>query len=162
MFESLQAAFAEWGLFAAALACFAGAAAAFITIPVFGRWVAACLVALGCALLAYDLGYRARGELDNSSAIQAQLDEANRELAATRQVADATAAREKAANGFNAQQQDKINAYEATLKADSAAGGCALSDDDVRSLSDIGTGRAPQPAGAAVAVRPAGGNAAGH
>jgi hypothetical protein len=156
MFDYIHAAVAEWGLAAAALACFAGAVAAFIYVPVVGRRIAIVLIALGSALIAYELGYQARGNLDTSGVLQAQLDEASRELAATQKVAADANATAKAAADFNAAQQEKIRAYEATLKANSQAGGCSLSDDDVRSLSNIGAGRAPLPPHRPAGLRPAG------
>jgi len=161
MFASLQAALAEWGLFALALACFAGAGFAFVYVPVFGRWIASALVALGCAIGAYDLGYAARGKLDNSGAIQAQLDEANRQLAATRDIEAAAAAREESDTRAATQLQEKVDAYEAALKSSPNGDGCSLTDDDVRALgglSDDGAG-APGPSRAAGGVRPAGGGA---
>ncbi len=159
MFDFLQVAIAEWGLYAAALACFALAFAAFAYIPVFGQYIAYALVALGVALVAYDLGYSERGSLDNSSVIQARLDEANRELAATKQVADDSVARAAAREAEAIQNRGKIDVYEKTLKAAPETGGCGLSDDDVRGLSDVGTGGPPLPPRRPAGLRPAGQNA---
>ena len=138
MFADLQAFITEWALFAGALLCFAAAVAAFIYVPVFGQWIAIVLVALGSALAAYSLGYSARGSLDNSGAIQAQLDEANRELTATQKITADFSANQAVAEANASKQQDKINVYEAKLKADPQNDGCGLSDDDLSSLSAIG------------------------
>lgn len=161
MFAPLQAALTQWSLAAAALACFAAAFAAFLYVPVVGHWLALVLVALGVALGFYDLGYQARGKLDKSGAIQAQLDEANRELSATKQIATAAADAAQAAEAFNASQQEKIRAYQAKLEKGPKKRGCALSDDDVRSLSDIGAAAAPDAAGPAAGVRKANSGAKG-
>lgn len=145
MFDWIQALIVEWGLIIAALACLAGAGAAFIYIPIFGRYVAACLVAAAAGLFAYDLGYRARGNLDNSTTIQTQLDEANRELKVIHDVQVSAIAREEVSDAQAIEMQDKINAYEAELKAAPATPECSLTDADVRSLSGIRSNRTPLP-----------------
>jgi hypothetical protein len=138
MLASIQAVITEWALVVAALACLAAAGAAVVYVPVFGRYVAACLVALACGLAAYDFGYRARGALDNSGAIQAQLDEANRELAASKMITAAASAREQAATAAVTQQQGKIDDYEKQLASRGNSVGCALTSDDLKALNSIG------------------------
>jgi hypothetical protein len=157
MLDYVQALITEWGLVVAALACLAGAGFAFAYIPVFGRYAAACLVAAAAGLASYDLGYHARGALDKSGAIQAQLDEASRQLAATHDIEAAAAAREQADDANAAKLQGEIDDYEKRVAALPAQGGCALIDDDVRSLSDIGrAAEPPLPPRRPVDLRPAG------
>ncbi|HEY1312203.1 MAG TPA: hypothetical protein VGF02_14755 [Pseudolabrys sp.] len=154
--SAITTALTEWGLILLALAFFAGAVAALIYVPLFGNYIAMALFVLGGGCGGYSFGFSARGSLDNSGAIQAQLDEANRELTATQKIATDTAARAQAANDLAQSNQGKVDAYEAKLKAEPETGGCGLSDDDVRSLSNIGASSAPDAPLSPVDVRPAG------
>lgn len=153
MFPDFTALITEWGLVALSVACFAAAVAAFIYVPVVGHWLAIVLVALGSAFGAYDFGYSARGSLDNSGAIQAQLDEANRELTATQKITADFSANQTAAEANASKQQDKINVYEAKLKADPQNDGCGLSDADLGSLSGIGLANTPISSGGFTGLR---------
>lgn len=127
------------------LACFAGAVAAFIYVPVVGRWIAAVLVAVGFSVISYDLGYISRGAQDNSSELSAQLDEAQRELSATKTITEEFTARQTAAEIAHQRDQEKIDVYTEKLRTAAANGGCLPSDDDVRSLRDIGDTVSPSP-----------------
>lgn len=174
MFLSLSALLAESSLAIGAALALAGAIGAFVYLPVVGRPLAAVLLAVSAGLGAYDLGYAARGRLDQSAALAAQLAEQQRQAEASRQIAQDAATREVEADKKTAELNERISDYERQLaarpappslsiaaaancpKLDYAACGCALSDDDVRGLRSIGAAGAPDAANAAGGMRPAG------
>jgi len=169
MFASLQAILTESGLLIFAALALAAAIAAFLYLPVVGRPLAAVLLAIAAALGAYDLGYAARGRLDESGALAAQLAEEKRQAAAAQTIAQAASAREAQANQAAVQLNERISDYERQLAARAAAPapvlpancpaldrstcGCLLGPDDVRGLRNIGPAGAPAAAGAPRVLR---------
>lgn len=156
----------EWGLSLGALGCLAGAGAAAIYLPLVGRYVAAGLVALAAGLGSYDLGYAARGRLDQSTEIAAQLDAAREQIEGNKIVQEDAAARARDSEQQANQLQEKISAYEAALNAKpespaapaapgcpTVAPACALDARDVRALDGLrlgsGSGRKAGAAGRA-------------
>ncbi len=158
----MLAIFTEWGLGLGALGCIAGAIASFIYVPVVGRYAAAALVAIAAGLASYHAGYVARGRLDISQALEAQLKWAQEELDATKAVQEGAAARARESEQQAAKLQEKIDAYASALAAKPepiAAPGCpkvqpcALDAGDIRVLDglrdDARSGRANHPPGRA-------------
>jgi hypothetical protein len=118
----------EWALALVALACLIGAALAATYVPIVGRTLAACLIALGCALGAYDLGYRAA-----SSEGSARLRELTQEYDDASQkaiIAQMAKDREEAAANAKAARDalDKLAAEGAATKADLADAEARIDD----------------------------------
>jgi hypothetical protein len=178
MFASLQAGLTEGALLFAALGALAGALAAFFYVPLVGRPLAVGLVALAAGLAAYDAGFTARGKLDHSGALAAQLAEAERQAAAVKRIAESADARERASADQAAAQNERIAAYEQELAQkskpdqnenkpgtvvafsacpalDRATCACRLSPGDVSSLRAIGRTDPAEPSDAAGAIRAA-------
>lgn len=155
----LHAMAVSYGLIAGVGLCLAGAALAFVNVPIFGRWIAAGLVALAAGLGAYDMGYRARGAHDESVALRGQVAELQRQAAETSRIAAAAAEREQMLFDAVGKQQEKIDAYDAELSR-RPRGACALGADDVRRLRDIaGSSNPPQPPRRPSDLRPPGSGA---
>jgi type IV secretory pathway VirB6-like protein len=104
-------------------------------VPLVGRTIALVLVIAAAGLFAYDAGYHMRGNLDKSAALRADIVELQRQADEARTVAANAAVAEKAAEDAAAVNQQKVDAYVAQLAKNP---GCALSDDDVKRLLDIG------------------------
>jgi hypothetical protein len=100
-----------------------------------GKDLAAVLWIMAAALGAGGQGWAWRAEYDRSAAIQAQLVEANRELAATHLIASRAAQRADAAEVERDQDNRKVRDYEIKL---AALGDCGLTPDDVGGLLAIG------------------------
>lgn len=136
--------------------CLAAAIAAFVYLPGrLGMVAAAVACAIGAGLVAYDMGFRARGELDQSAALRAEIAardaviaEKDRQAQAARTIAEAASARADAAEKANAERQEEVDRYAEELAKRPADNRCALSDDDVRWL------RVPQRLPAAAAPKP--------
>jgi hypothetical protein len=110
------------------------AAAAFVYVPIFGRWIAAALLVVAAGLFAFDEGYRVRGSMDQSAALKADIVELQRQADASKAVAENAAAAERAAEATAAANQQKVDVYVNNLAKNP---GCSLSDDDVQRLLDI-------------------------
>lgn len=117
------------------------AAAAFVYIPLVGRWLAAALLVLAAGVFAFDAGYTTRGSMDQSALLkqdiaqlQANNAELQREADASKVIADNASTAQKAAEAANAVNQVKVNAYVAQLKSNPP---CGFSPDDVQRLLDI-------------------------
>lgn len=134
---------AHW---AGAAACVAGAVAALVYLPGrLGGLVAACAGALAAGIVAYDLGYQARGALDQSAALHAeiaqrdeQIADLNRQAKAASEIATAASARATEADRQSADLQSKVDDYASRLAKRPADSRCALDDDDLRELRAIG------------------------
>ena len=134
------------GHWAGVAACIAGALAALIYLPGrLGGALAACAGALAAGLVAYDLGYRARGELDVSVALRAEIAqrdaviaEKDRQAKAASEIASAASARADAAVAKSADLQTEVDSYADALAKRAPSAGCALSDDDLERLRAIG------------------------
>ena len=57
----------------AAALCIAGAVVAWFRLPILGKYIGAGLLAMAAGLIAYDMGFRARGGLDQSATLRAQI-----------------------------------------------------------------------------------------
>lgn len=150
----------EWGLGLGAAGCVAMAVAAYAYLPFMGRYVAAALIAVAAGLAAYDMGFAARGRLDQSQAIQAQLDAAREQIQGAQIVGEAAASRAQDAEQQAATLQEQIREYETALAAKPypvavpgclrVAPACTLDADDVRALDRLRdgsrAGRATEPA----------------
>lgn len=138
------------GLPALALGLVAGAAASYVYVPIVGRPLAFALALGAAATFSYDAGYNHRGDLDHSAALQAQIETLKNNAAILQQnaddaarIADDAAQKERAAEADARAIQEKVAEYEVELaKRPDAA--CALSDDDVRGLRNIGTKHSPR------------------
>jgi len=127
-------------------ACIAGAVAALVYLPGrLGGALAALCGALAAGLVAYDLGYRARGELDASAALRAEIAqrdaviaEKDRQAKAASEIASAASARADAAVAKSADLQTEVDSYADALAKRAPSAGCALSDDDLERLRAIG------------------------
>ena len=160
----------EWSFGFGALGCLAGAVAAFIYLPFVGRYIASALVAVAAGLFAYDAGYAARGQLDQSDAISAQLDATREQLDATKTIQIAADSRAQQSEQQAAQLQEQIDAYASAIAAKDAAifappvvpsatpapapvPDCLLSPDDVRVFNGLqhgsGSGHKAHAAGGA-------------
>ena len=132
--------FWHWGVAALLVA---GAVAAFIYLPgKLGGAVAAVCIAFASATSAYQIGFQARGKLDKSIQLQAELQEREREAAAAKEVAARSAARANEFETKSNQLQDQVDAYERQLKDTPA---CIATDSDVRGMQSIGRDNPPQP-----------------
>lgn len=154
-------------LLGAALA--AGGVAAFIYVPIFGRYIAVGFFAGSVGIFAYDAGFNERASMDRSSEYAEQVALLNADKAALTKAAtdaqtiaaNATAA-QKTAEASAASDQEKVTRY-ATQLAKTPVAACSLSDSDVKRLRSIGSGRraaAPLPPRRPANLRPAGGNPA--
>jgi hypothetical protein len=151
---SLRAELVEWGTFIVMMICVVAAVLSFVYVPIIGRYISAAIMVLCGALGAYDLGYVARGALDQSAAIQTRLDMVTEELASTQLVAESAAVRDKIRADNEAAMQSRIDTYEVQLSKTPADSRCALSADDVRSLSAVTHSRRGRPSSASGRVRP--------
>lgn len=143
--------FWHWGLAAILIA---GAAAAFIYLPgKLGGAVAAVCIAFATATGAYQLGFQARGKLDKSLQLQAELQERDREAIAAKQIAGAASQRAADAEQKSQTLQEQVDDYERQLAANAA---CLATDSDVRGLQSIGPDNPPQPPRRPFDLRPAG------
>lgn len=153
MFGLLAAAheFVHW---AAAALCIAGSVVAWFRLPIFGKYIGAGLLAMAAGLIAYDMGFRARGELDQSAALRAEIAardavivEKDRQAQAAHEIAKAASDRASASEALSANLQSEIDAYADELAKRPADSRCALDERDVRGLQSIGkpAARAPQP-----------------
>ncbi|MFT4097048.1 MAG: hypothetical protein QM651_07975 [Rhodoblastus sp.] len=126
--------------------CLAAGVAAFVYLPGRLGMVAVALAgAVGAGLVAYDMGFRARGELDQSANLRAKIAardeviaEKDRQAMATRAIAEAASARAQAAQQHSADLQSEIDAYADELAKRPADSRCAMDERDVRGLSAIG------------------------
>lgn len=147
----------EWALTLSAIGCLAGAAVAYAQLPFLGRYIAAALVAVAAGLGAYDMGYAARGRLDQSQALRSQLAAAREQLQGAQLVQEAAAARARESDQQAIQMQEQIRDYEAALNSKPAAAGapdpCRLGADDAAFLNRLrdgaGPGGASRPSGRA-------------
>lgn len=147
--------------------CLAAAVAAFVYLPGrLGMVAVAVAGAIAAGLVAYDMGFRARGELDQSAALRAEIAardaviaEKDREAKAASEIADAAKTRAAEAEKKSADMQPKVEAYAEFLKKH-PNGLCALSDDDRRWLCSIGGSCAasdpPKPPSRPFDLRPSG------
>lgn len=134
------------GHWAGVAACIAGALAALIYLPGrLGGALAACAGALAAGLVAYDLGYRARGELDASAALRAEIAqrdaviaEKDRQAKAASEIASAASARADAAVAKSADLQTEVDSYADALAKRPADSRCSMDERDVRGLQSIG------------------------
>lgn len=140
--------FWHWGLAALLVA---GAVAAFVYLPgKLGGAVAAVCLAFASATSAYQIGFQARGKLDRSIHLQAELQERDREAQAAKEVAARSVARANEFETKSNQLQDQVDAYERQLKDTPA---CIATDSDVRGLQSIGRDNPPEPAPRSKPVR---------
>jgi hypothetical protein len=120
MLAFVQTALTEWALAAAALVCLIGAALAAADVPIVGRTIGACLVALGCGLAAYDFGHRA-GAADGDKRLAALASLYNDEGQKAVLAQQAKDRAEADANARNARDAiDKLAAEQAATAADLA------------------------------------------
>ena len=140
-----------WHMGAAAL-CVAGAVIVWFRIPILGKYIGAGLLALAAGFVAYDMGFRARGELDQSAALRAEIAakdaviaEKDRQAQAARSIAEAASERADAAQKQSADLQSEIDAYADELAKRPADSRCVLDDRDVRGLQSIGRPAAHPP-----------------
>jgi hypothetical protein len=110
------------------------AAAAFIYVPVFGRWIAAILLIVAAGVFAFDEGYRVRGGMDRSETLKANIIELQRQAEASKTVAESAAAAERKAEDAAAESQREVNDYVSQL---AKSPGCGLSDADIERLQHI-------------------------
>jgi hypothetical protein len=143
----------------------AGALAAFIYIPVFGRYIAVGLVAASVGVFAYDAGFNERAAMDRSSQYAEQIAIQKQDIAALQKAAtDAqtiaanSAALQAKAEAQSASDQEKVNRYASEL-AKTPVAACSLSDADIKRLRSIGSSKRaapPLPPSRPVNLRPAG------
>lgn len=110
--------------------------------PVIGQYVAAArlVVLISAGLLCFLVGFRISDGRAEAKSLRQELAAKQRDLDAAQQAADASD-KAKAELAKQAQaDQERIEQYEAALKA-RPDGGCALTDDDLRWLRNDGTGR---------------------
>jgi hypothetical protein len=110
-------------------------AAVRLYVPVIGKPLATGIWIAAAAIGAYGQGYANRAAEDRSAAIQAQLVEARREIAATNDIAASAKLRAVVAETERDRDNEKVRDYEAQL---AKAGDCGLSPGDVDSLQHIG------------------------
>ena len=118
----------------AALGMVGLAVAAYIYIPVVGRWLAVVLLVAAAGTFAFNTGYKYGRGLDKSAELQADNAELERQLDETRTVAADAAAAATAATTVAAANQQKVDNYVAQL---STSPGCGLSNDDTKRLLGI-------------------------
>ncbi len=136
--------------------CVAAAVAAFVYLPGRLGTVAVAIALAGAAgLTSYDMGFRARGALDQSAALHSEIAardaliaEKDRQAASARTIADAASARADAAQKQSSELQSEIDAYALELANRPADSRCTLDERDVRELYVAPRprrDRAPQP-----------------
>lgn len=161
MFGLLAAAHEFMHLGAAAL-CIAGAVVAWFRLPILGKYIGAGLLAMAAGIIAYDMGFRARGELDQSAALRAEIAardaviaEKDRQAQAAHKIAEAASDRASASEALSANLQSEIDAYADELAKRPADSRCSLDQRDVDGLSAIGkpAARPPKPSRRPRAVR---------
>lgn len=104
---------AHW---AGAAACIAGAVAALVYLPGrLGGALAACAGALAAGLVAYDLGYQARGALDQSAALHAEIAQQKTDIANLQATAMAAGERERESADARQSDNEKVKDYAADL-----------------------------------------------
>jgi hypothetical protein len=143
----------------------AAGVAAFIYVPVFGRYIAVGCAAASVGIFAYDAGFNERAAMDRSSEYAEQIALQKQDIAALQKAAtDAqtiaadSAALQAKAEAQAASDQEKVNRYAAQL-AKTPVAACSLSDADVRRLRSIGSSKraaTPIPPTRPVNLRPAG------
>lgn len=143
----------------------AAGVAAFVYVPVFGRYIAVGLVVASVGVFAYDAGFNERATMDRSSEYAQQIADLNADKAAlTKAATDAqtiaadSAAAQKAAEAQSASDQEKVNRYASELTTTPVAA-CSLSDADIKRLRSIGSSKRaapPLPPSRPVNLRPAG------
>lgn len=146
--------------------CLAAAVAAFVYLPGrLGMVAVAVAGAIAAGLVAYDMGFRARGELDQSAALRAEIAardaviaEKDRQAQAAHAIAEAASARAVAAQKQSADLQSEIDVYADELAKRPADSRCAMDERDVRGLSAIGRAPAdpPKPPSRPFDLRPSG------
>ena len=142
----LLAAFHEALHWAGVAVCAAAAVAALVYLPGrLGGLLAAFCAALAAGLISYDLGFRARGALDQSAALRAEIAqrdaviaEKDRQAQAAHKIAEAASERASASEALSANLQSEIDAYADELAKRPADSRCLLDDRDVRGLQSIG------------------------
>lgn len=110
------------------------AAAAYIYVPIVGRYLAAACLVVAAGTFAFTEGYRERGTLDQSAVLQADKVELQRQLDESKTVAADAAVAQKAAEDSAAATQKKVDAYVAQIKQTPP---CGLTADDVDGLLGI-------------------------
>ena len=114
-------------------ACFAGAVAAWLKVPVFGHYLGLALALIGVGFVAHANGYSAARAACKESAVRAELAQVRADLNAAK--AAAAQARELGdrLNQSEARNMELVNALASRPVPD----GCALSPDDADSLRNI-------------------------
>lgn len=113
------------------------AAAAYIYVPLVGHYIAAALLVLAAGTFAFDEGYRERGVLDKSASLKADIVELQRQVDASKAVAQNAVTAERAAEASAAANQQKVDAYVNAISNAPGTPGCGLSDDDVKRMLGI-------------------------
>ena len=108
----------------------------FILSPV-GRWLGMAAIAVAVYAFAFFSGYEMRAKSDHSASLQATVVELQREAKASAEIAERASQAEQAAERYASDNQEKVDAYEASLKKRPA---CALSRSDVKRLRGIAGG----------------------
>ena len=140
---------------------FVGAAVAYFRLPILGREVAICLVALGTGLLCYRWGYTTRAGQDKSADLRAQIATMQQDIATANKAAEDARAKAETLAAQTAADQDRIASYETFLAHQEPppvagvplpprrpAGDCRLDRADLRFLFRAGRGDPAQPAAA--------------
>lgn len=161
--QLFEASVLSWGRLLLIPVLIAGAVAAYIYVPIVGKFMSIGLVAAAAAIGAYQYGYDARARLDQSIDLQKQLaitkaalDKANADIAFTTQLTADSQAREKLANQTATDLQLKVSDYEKQLSDEADKAGqtdttpvngkcpvvhqtnhCLLTDADVNGLRAI-------------------------
>lgn len=100
---------AHW---AGVAACVAAALAALVYLPGrLGGLIAACAGALAAGLVAYDLGYQARGALDQSAGLRAEIAQQKTDIANLQTTAMQANEREREAADARQSDNQKVSAY---------------------------------------------------
>lgn len=120
----------------------AGAVAAYIYIPLVGKFMAIGLCSAAAALLSYQLGYNNRANLDHSLALQAelsateaQLKQVQSDLKTNKDIAEAANAREQVASQNAVDLQSKVSDYEKQLADEANNAGVPLVVHDTKTIT---------------------------
>lgn len=153
MFSAL-AVFRETLHWAGVAACAAVAVAALVYLPGrLGGLLAAFCAALAAGLISYDLGYRARGALDQSAALRAEIAQQKEDIANLQETAMAASAREREAADARQSDNQKVRDYaeDVARKNDDLA----LAGADLQRLRSLVQRLSTKSAGSSSAVRSA-------
>ncbi len=114
-------------LYVAIILFVAGGAAVYIYVPVFGKQISICFFCAAAGLIAYQMGYNARANVDTSAQLQKKLDAAQADLLKAQQdlktnqtIAESSSKREQKANQIASDLQTKVQNYEKYIDAKDA------------------------------------------